>query len=178
MASKVCTPPVEAPIAIILLLVPISYIIINDFIKLIEAGHAVNYALNEINIDQRVADFVNFSFSIIETNKTHLVAAAFTFGREDLIPDMFIEILKKSDSEKISYNKLSYYLQRHIDLDGDEHGPLSLRMITELCGDDDQKWNETLTVAKQSLEKRIALWDAITDIIQQQKKENTMIQFN
>jgi len=153
-----------------------STIEINKLISLIKSGSTVNYALNELNIDEKVLDFVKFTFSIIETNQPHLVASAFTFGREDVIPDMFIEILKNSNTEQTPASKLIYYLERHIELDGDEHGPLSLKMITELCGDDDLKWQETLAVAKQSLQKRIGLWDAITELIRHKKAKDFVLQ--
>lgn len=142
---------------------------IDKFLHLLSKGHHLHTALNEIDIDARVASFVRFSFAIIETDKPHLIASAFTFGREDIIPSMFIEILKSQDSKNQDYNKLLYYLERHIELDGDEHGLVAIKMVYELCGNDDQKWQQTLTVARQALQKRIELWDAINESILDEK---------
>ena len=138
---------------------------IDYFIKEITKGTKIVKALDEVQLEKRVADFTKYTFQIISTNKAHLIAAAFTFGREDIIPDMFNEILSEGDINKNNYNKIRYYFNRHIELDGDEHGPLSLQMITELCGEDTTKWKEVLTVAKESIKQRIKLWDAISDKI-------------
>jgi len=118
--------------------------------------------LESLSVPQEVKEFLNFTFDTIKTNKTHLIASSFTFGREDVIPDMFISIIDKATLENNkSYDSFNYYLKRHIELDGDEHGPLSLKMVTELCGDDAQKWKEVLETGKKALQLRINLWTGI-----------------
>lgn len=126
----------------------------------------ISYTIASHKVPKAAAEFMNYSFDVIKTGEAHKVASAFTFGREDLIPDMFIEIVKRAESEyNTSYPKLYYYLNRHIEIDGDEHGPLSLQMVSELCGDDDYKWYEVEDVAKQALQVRINLWDQIAAIL-------------
>ena len=117
--------------------------IINDFISKIKNSKSYSNSIDKININPIVKEFMDFTFNIINTNKNHVIASVFTFGREDLIPDMFIEIVKKlSNSDEIEADNLVYYLERHIEIDADEHGPMALKMIEELCGDDETKWKE------------------------------------
>ena len=135
---------------------------IQAFLTLIENGRSVEEALNEVDINPETRNFVNFTFSILQTNSIHQIASVFTFGREDLIPEMFIEILKEMQAKgQANISKLLYYLERHIEVDGDDHGPISLKMIEELCGDDEQKWNEVLESAKAALQIRIHLWNGV-----------------
>jgi len=105
---------------------------------------------------------VRFTFEIIETEQLHKIAALFTFGREDLIPDMFIEILREMQSQgQTNIDKLLYYLERHIEIDGGDHGPISLQMMEEICGEDPIKWQEATEVAILAMEKRSILWDGV-----------------
>jgi len=106
--------------------------------------------------------FLTTTFSLIETGKLHALASAFTFGREDLIPDMFRSLVR--DLNQQSEGALAtfiWYLERHIEVDGEDHGPLSLRMVADICGADEARWSEAASAAEDALEARIALWDAI-----------------
>ncbi len=126
--------------------------------------------LDQASILSHVQDFLQYTFEVIQSRKMHKIAAAFTFGREDLIPDMFLEIIANSRSrDSKAYPALRYYLERHIELDGDEHGPLSLAMVEQLCGNDAIKWAECEEVALESLDRRIQLWDGILQEIQEKK---------
>lgn len=138
---------------------------IQSFVQRVQAGTEIGMAIDTLTVDNRVKDFLRFTFDTIANGKVHEIASAFTFGREDLIPDMFTSILRELQQQfpEVDMKPLAYYFQRHIELDGDEHGPLAMEMIRELGGDDESKWEEMREVAKNALRKRIALWDAISD---------------
>ena len=74
---------------------------------------------------------------------------------------MFIEIVRKIKLENKSVESLIYYLERHIEMDGDHHGPMALNMINKLCENNDNKIKEALDSSKLALKKRIKLWDYI-----------------
>ncbi|MGJ1388683.1 DUF3050 domain-containing protein [Sphingobacterium spiritivorum] len=136
-----------------------------DFIDSLRNGVNIQTAIDAGKLDVRIKDFLNFTFDTIAKGGAHEIASAFTFGREDLIPGMFTSMLNniQNNSPAVDLSKLIYYFDRHISLDGDEHGPLAMQMITELAGEDDNKWQDIKNTAKTALQKRIALWDAIND---------------
>ena len=137
------------------------------FVNAIENGDSIEAAAKKIDLDTPILEFIQFTMEVANSNKPHAIASAFTFGREDVIPDMFLEIVSQSQTQNNdkTYGKLLYYLNRHIELDGDEHGPISLKMVAELCGEDATKWTEVLEIAKDALKFRLKLWDHITAMI-------------
>ena len=134
-------------------------------------GNDIFDTIDQAGLPEYVTNFLNFTFRIIEEGKTHKIAAVFTFGREDLIPDMFISMIKRMNIENESkFDQTIYYFERHIEVDGDSHGPMALDMIKNLCGSNPLKWEEAISASKSALQKRISLWDGINlQIIQNEK---------
>ncbi len=128
----------------------------NEIEKFVDSVSDINLPKVNTVIDS----FLSTTFDVLKTGEAHKIASAFTFGREDLIPDMFTAIVNDL-SKEYKLDKFVYYLERHIELDGGEHGPLALQLITDLCGDDKQKWKEVEQTAKDCLVARKELWDVV-----------------
>ena len=111
--------------------------------------------------------FLKNTFEVISEEKPHKIAAAFTFGREGLIPGMFTSIIEnvQQNFQKEDLSLFKYYFDRHIELDGDEHGPMAFKMVEELCGNDEKKWEEVKRTAEEALDARLKLWEGIEEEI-------------
>ena len=137
-------------------------------INKIASSENIFMSIDKLEIHENIKEFLKFTFSVIKEGKPHKIAAIFTFGRENLIPNMFNEILREFEKNVTEgdISKLIYYFERHIELDEDEHGPMALEMVSMLAENDPKKWNEIESISIQALEKRILLWDAINEQIE------------
>ncbi|WP_258136292.1 DUF3050 domain-containing protein [Mucilaginibacter phenanthrenivorans] len=140
-----------------------------DFLKFIaqlQNDGDLKSALKHAETPAMASAFVNHTFEVINSGKAWLQAAVFTFGREDLIPNMFLSIVNDLNAKfPGQVSQFKYYLDRHIEVDGDHHSHLALEMTAELCGDDEQKWEEITAGSIVALQKRIGLWDGVYEEI-------------
>lgn len=126
----------------------------------LQKGRSLEESMVQADIPDEARAFLRQTFEVIHSGKAHVQAAVFTFGREDLIPAMFITIVRDlNDSLYDSISIYKYYLERHIEVDGDHHSHLALQMTSKLCGEDAQKWEEATAAVKDALAMRLHLWD-------------------
>lgn len=135
---------------------------IDGFIAALSAGVGVAEALGDPRVPQSARDFVRGTFAVIERGRPHEIASAFTLGREEIIPEMFYEVVwtvRERFPNRLS--KLVYYLERHINVDADRHTPLAMRMNVHLSGTDEYKWEEAIAAARDAVRARIEFWSGI-----------------
>ena len=132
-------------------------------IKQIQSGVELSEALVDPSIPAESREFVNRSFSIINSGSSHRIVAAFTYGREDVIPDMFRQVVVRlAEYSPEVWGQFRFYLERHIEHDDEHHGPVCRRIVATMCGSDPIRWAEASEAARLALEARINLWDAVS----------------
>ena len=140
---------------------------VEAFIRHLESGKPVAIALELAEAPTPVKAFVLNTFDLITRGRAHEIAASFTYGREDLIPEMFTKLVTGLDNQfpgKLA--TLRYYLDRHIELDGDEHGEMGRQMVVLLCEGNPLSEEAAALAAADALQARIELWEGISKALE------------
>jgi hypothetical protein len=132
------------------------------FRSLARVGVSVETAMARSGVLPHVKAFVAHTMAVADSGSTEEVLAAFFYGREDIIPDMFRRLqttLHGARRDSDSLRHFSYYIDRHIELDGDSHGPKGRELLEDLVADSPQSNERTLRAACSSTNARIDLWN-------------------
>jgi Protein of unknown function (DUF3050) len=132
------------------------------FRSLVLIGVPVEIALGRIGAPPHVQAFVAHTMALANSGSTEEVVAAFFHGREDIIPEMFQRLLDalygaQHDNDRLRH--FIYYIDRHIELDGDSHGPMGRELLEDLVADSPQRHERALGAACRAIKARIGLWD-------------------
>lgn len=145
---------------------------VRAFLKSVQRN-GIEKALKSAKIPEPSRRFMQTTFGFIDTDKMHVVAAAFALGREQVIPGMFRALLADMGTSKKKSPLFHYYLERHIHLDDELHGPVSLRLLGQLCGDSDAKLRAAAKAGREAIEARIALWDGVRTALPSSSKKRS-----
>lgn len=133
-----------------------------QLIRFMQTFRGTEQEVRSSDLPEAAQAFLTTTLRIIGSSDACQIAAAFTFGRENLLPDVFEQIVSEVNQRSAGrFDAFIYYLNRHIELDGDEHGDMAIRLVADLCGDDPHRWQRATEAAVESLEARLMLWDAI-----------------
>jgi Protein of unknown function (DUF3050) len=150
----------------------------DNFCSMVRAGLPVEAVLTRIGVAPHVRAFVEHTMALANTGTTEEVLAAFFYGREDIIPEMFRRLLTTLYAAKHNNQGLRhfiYYIDRHIELDGDSHGPKGRELLEELVTNSPDKADQAMRGARSSIEVRIVLWDGILNQLRNSHKAESLV---
>ena len=143
--------------------------LIENFIDLIRKNTPVEEAMKKLSIDTHIQNFVNNTINTVVNGNVYQVLGSFVFGREHVIPNMFKGLLDTWHIDENDAPMFVYYLKRHIELDGDEHGPAALKIIQSLTKENQAAIQQLTCSAIDAINHRAALWDAMEKTISNSK---------
>ena len=118
-------------------------------------------AVQHPRIPPAAARFLATTQVLLREGEGHALAAAFAYGRELLVPDLFRALLQRLQVLALPCPTLCWYLERHSSLDGDSHGPLAEAMVLALVGDDAMAMQRVEQVKHLVIADRKRFWDAL-----------------
>ncbi len=129
------------------------------FLDGLRAGLSIDQAFEAAGTPTFVREFVGHTLGTCFNGTTLETMASFFYGRENVIPDMFQGLLDRWGLNEEIAPGFVYYLKRHIELDGDSHGPAASRMIDAQLAKRPNGLQEAREAARLALSARRALWD-------------------
>ncbi|MCU0754330.1 MAG: DUF3050 domain-containing protein [Xanthomonadales bacterium] len=142
------------------------------FLNTLRAGRSLDEAFETAKVPDFVREFVAHTLATCLRGTTLETMASFFYGRESVIPDMFQGLLSKWGLDQEQAPGFVYYLRRHIELDGDSHGPAASRMIEAELGKRPDALNEARESARLALLARRALWDGTMDLLRARQADH------
>ena len=142
---------------------------IENFIDLIRMNTPVSEAMVKVSANSYIQDFVNNTIDTVVNGNVYQVLGSFFFGREHVIPNMFSELLNNWHIDENDAPMFVYYLKRHIELDGDEHGPAAIKIIKSLTKDNQAAMQQLSSSAVDAIDSRIILWDGMLQAMSQRE---------
>ncbi|MEN3304650.1 MAG: hypothetical protein V7603_852 [Micromonosporaceae bacterium] len=134
---------------------------IDAFLAALDSGVGPVAALKDERIPPSVREFVGHTLDVALNGAPHEVASSFCHGRENLLPDVFSAVRANVAEVLANAPVFQHYLDRHITLDHDTHGPLALRLLAALCDGDPRREAEARTVSVEAIKARNGLWDGV-----------------
>ena len=134
---------------------------VERFVALQREGVSYDTALQSVEVDPAAANFVRHTLHTALHAPGHSVAAAFLHGRESVIPQMFQRILDDWGIGIEQAPTFRYYLERHIEVDSEDHGPAAEKLLARLVDGDAQREEDVYAAAIAAVQSRIALWDGL-----------------
>lgn len=141
---------------------------IQCFVGELMSGKTLDVALNNPIVQFAEPAAIQHTRTTLELSQRGSLPAmlgSFCLAREEPIPAMFEKLLPRIGHDAPS---MRLYLERHIQVDADDHGPKAEAALELVAAQQRGNSDILLNAAKQALAARVSLWDGIVQAIARQ----------
>jgi hypothetical protein len=136
-----------------------------NFLRVLGNGSDVSKAFAKAGVAEFVREFTGHTLKMAIHAEPLEVMASFLYGRENVIPGMFSNLLESWGLDDRQAPTFVYYLRRHIELDGDSHGPAAESILESAIHGDPHRRRLAMSAARQSIEARVRFWDGVLETL-------------